>query len=157
MNLSPPTAADLQALGAQLARANQLVESVKPGGRLSGNGGDLELLQAVLDGSHVAPDQAYDLQCLGVAFGSVLIASFPGLDWAIIEDEYGRDPAVRYRDTTLVLNALTMISKRVEDGETVNVRDLLVRVVSELPSVMREMGISPADGPPIKRPWWRIW
>jgi hypothetical protein len=156
MNLSPPTAADVQLLAAQLARAAELVARARPGSRLNGTEADLELLQAVLDGGHVSPDQGYDLQCLGVAFGTVLIAAFPGLDWAIIEDEHGRDPTVRYRDESLVLNVLTMISKRVEDGERVNVRDLLAQVVGELPSVMREMGIAPLDGPRVKKPWAKL-
>ena len=39
----------------------------------------------------------------------------------MVEDEFGRDPAIRYKETTLLLFPLTMISKRIEDGELVNV------------------------------------
>jgi hypothetical protein len=42
----------------------------------------------------------------------------------MVEDEYGRDPALRYKDTTLLVFPQTMISKRIEDGEGVDVREL---------------------------------
>ena len=38
----------------------------------------------------------------------------------VIEDEYGRDPALRDGKTSLKLFPLTIISKRVEEGEAVD-------------------------------------
>lgn len=48
------------------------------------------------------------------------------------EDDYGRDPAVRKPGTTVIAFPLTMISKRIERGENVNVRDLFGGVVDHL-------------------------
>jgi hypothetical protein len=45
-------------------------------------------------------------------------------DWWMVEDEYGRDPAIRYKETTLLVFPQTMISKRVEDGVPVDVQDM---------------------------------
>jgi Domain of unknown function (DUF3806) len=42
----------------------------------------------------------------------------------IVEDEHGRDPAIRYAETSVILFPLTMISKRIESGERVDVFDL---------------------------------
>lgn len=38
----------------------------------------------------------------------------------MVEDEFGRDPAIRVPDTSIIIYPLTMISKRVERGEEVD-------------------------------------
>ena len=43
----------------------------------------------------------------------------------MVEDEYGRDPALLISDDPVLVFPITMISKRVEDGETVDVTALL--------------------------------
>jgi hypothetical protein len=42
----------------------------------------------------------------------------------MVEDEYGRDPAVRLPNTTIILFPMTMISKRIERGEKMDVFEL---------------------------------
>lgn len=69
-------------------------------------------------------DQTYELQSLGVVFGDVLVSELP-LRWVMVTDEFGTDPTLRLKNTTLQVNALTMISKRVERGERVDLADLL--------------------------------
>jgi len=44
--------------------------------------------------------------------------------WVTVEDEYGRDPAVELPGTTILVFPLTMISKRIEQGEEVDIYDL---------------------------------
>ncbi|MFC4312374.1 DUF3806 domain-containing protein [Steroidobacter flavus] len=49
--------------------------------------------------------------------------------------EYGRDPAIRYKRTSLLAFPRTMLSKRVEDGELPDVVELfdgLTRRLEEL-------------------------
>ena len=43
----------------------------------------------------------------------------------MVADEYGTDPTLRFKETTLQINALTMISKRVERDEAVDLSELL--------------------------------
>jgi hypothetical protein len=145
MNLHPPSEADLAQLVEQLAVAHRLVCEQPSPRALDGSLADLDAIQAVLDSGRLQPGLTYELQCLGVAFGSVLIDAFDGLDWAIIDDEYGRDPTVRYRDTSVALNVLTLISKRVEDGERVDVRGLFEGLLREIPAVLSELNPA-ADG-----------
>jgi len=76
---------------------------------------DLPVLQKLLDDKVFDKSQAFELQSLGVAFGDVLTAEFP-LHWGMITDEYGTDPTLRLKGTSVNINALTMISKRVERG-----------------------------------------
>jgi Domain of unknown function (DUF3806) len=84
----------------------------------------LPSLQRLLDDHVFAKTQAYELQSVGVAFGDVL-ASELGLRWTIVTDDYGRDPTLRLGETTIQVNALTMISKRVERGDVVDLKVLL--------------------------------
>jgi hypothetical protein len=79
----------------------------------------LRSLQAVVDAAHFESHQRYELQCLGVAFGDALAAD-GRFHWVIITDEYGRDPTLRWKGTSLNINALTIISKRVEAGDPVD-------------------------------------
>jgi Domain of unknown function (DUF3806) len=85
---------------------------------------DLVVLQRLVDDQVFNKTQTYELQCLGVAFGDVLASEFP-LRWVMVTDEYGTDPTLRYKKMLLQINALTMISKRIERNEHVNLRQLL--------------------------------
>jgi hypothetical protein len=57
-------------------------------------------------------------------FGDVLASELP-LRWVMISDEYGTDATLRLKNTSTNINALTMISKRVERDEPVDVFRLL--------------------------------
>ncbi|MFZ0980887.1 MAG: DUF3806 domain-containing protein [Candidatus Acidiferrales bacterium] len=91
---------------------------------LKKNASDLTVLQRLIDDKAFAKTQTYELQSLGVAFGDVLAGELP-LRWVMVTDEYGTDPTLRFKSTTLQINALTMISKRVERGESVDLDELL--------------------------------
>ncbi|MFD1156423.1 DUF3806 domain-containing protein [Roseovarius aestuarii] len=85
--------------------------------------GKLGTLRALLDASVFAPDQTYELQCMGIVFGDAFVQQH-GFEWVSVEDEYGRDPALRFPRTSVLLFPLTMISKRIERGEAIDVFDM---------------------------------
>ena len=85
---------------------------------------DLPILQRLIDDKVFKKSQTYELQSLGVVFGDVLASELP-LRWVMITDEYGTDPTLRFKNTSVNINALTMISKRVERDEPVDVFSLL--------------------------------
>ena len=89
--------------------------------------GKLLLLQGIIDADYYQKEQAMELQSLGVTLGDSLVQSMD-LEWVEVEDEYGLDPALRHKDTetykNILLFPLTMISKRIEDDEAVNVETL---------------------------------
>lgn len=85
---------------------------------------DLPVLQKLLDDRVYGKSKTYELQCLGVVFGDVLARQYP-LRWVMITDEYGTDPTLRFRSTSININALTMISKRIEGDQPVSLTDLL--------------------------------
>lgn len=85
--------------------------------------GKLGALRALLEAGMFEADQTYELQCMGVVLGDAL-AQQHGFEWVAVEDDFGRDPALRVQQTTVLLFPLTMISKRIERGETVDVFSL---------------------------------
>ena len=118
------TSADVTRLDRQRALVVSSIKQHDHASSLSRTRADLPILQRLLDDHVFAKTQAYELQSLGVTFGDVL-ASELGLRWEIVTDEYGRDPTLRLEQTTIQVNALTMISKRVERGDVVNLKVLL--------------------------------
>ncbi len=85
--------------------------------------GKLGTLRALLKAEVFSPDQTYELQSMGIVLGDVFVQDM-GFHWVMVEDEYGRDPAIKFQETSVILFPLTMISKRIEQGETVDVFDL---------------------------------
>ena len=86
--------------------------------------GKLRLIQTILDNDWIAKDETWKLQSLGVAFGDALEQEVSELSWVVVEDEFGRDPALRWLDTTTLIFPLTAISKRVEEDVPVDVYEL---------------------------------
>ncbi len=84
----------------------------------------MPILQRIIDDKVFKKSQPYELQSLGVVFGDVLASELP-LRWVMTTDEYGTDPTLRFRNTSININALTMISKRVEKDEPVGLSRLL--------------------------------
>ena len=99
---------------------------------------DLPVLQRLIDDKVFSKTQTYELQSLGIAFGDVLASELP-LRWVMVTDEYGTDPTLRFKATTVQINALTMISKRLEKDEDVNLSELL-RVTREQLTSLSESG-----------------
>ena len=99
---------------------------------------DCPRLQAILDGNVLSKTDTWQLQCLGIALGSVM-AKVLGLHWIIVTDEYGRDPALQFQNTSLIIYPLTMISKRVERGEAVDVSQLLALTATHVKQLGHEV------------------
>jgi hypothetical protein len=102
--------------------------------------GKLDVLEAILDAKWIKPEETWKLQSLGVTFGDALAQKL-GLHWVAVDDPHGRDPALADPGTTITLFPLTSISKRIEKGEQVDVRQLfddacktVGRLRSELPA-----------------------
>jgi hypothetical protein len=98
---------------------------------------DLPVLQRLLDDGAFSKAQTYELQSLGIVFGDVLATELP-LRWMMVTDEIGSDLTLRYKNTTIQINAVTMISKRVERGETVDVETLFAKVPESIAQMEKE-------------------
>ena len=118
------TASDRVRLDQQRATVAATAKQKYGTGDLTKTVADLPVLQRLIEDNAFNKTQTYELQSLGVAFGDVLASELP-LSWAMVTDEYGTDPTLRYKARSVNINALTMISKRVERGEVVNLVQLL--------------------------------
>jgi hypothetical protein len=98
--------------------------------------GKLGALQRILVEKRLAPDQTYELQCLGVVLGDAFVQALQ-VEWVMVEDAFGRDPAVRLPGTTILLFPLTMISKRIERGEAVDVVALFNGIAAQVDQLRR--------------------
>lgn len=132
-----PDDADVDRIAKQLIYAETLVKETVGSG-LSGKVADLALLQRVVDSGQIQPEATYELQSLGIVLGKVFVNENKEYDWWMVEDEYGRDPAIRLKETSLLIFPLTMISKRIEDGEKVNVLEIYEGVVKRLAEIRDE-------------------
>jgi Domain of unknown function (DUF3806) len=99
--------------------------------------GKLVLLDTILRNEWIAQEETLKLQCLGITFGDALAQKL-GLEWCAVEDEYGRDPALRLEGTSIVVFPLTTISKRVERGEAVDVVALFDQACSTVERLRSE-------------------
>src|SRR6476646_11374654 len=73
--------------------------------------GKLRLLDTIIRSKWIEPSETWKLQSLGVTFGDALAQEL-GLAWVAVEDEHGRDPALRDPGTSIVAFPMTTISKR---------------------------------------------
>lgn len=99
--------------------------------------GKLALLDTILDSGGVDATETLKFQCLGIAFGDAM-AQRLDLRWITVEDEYGRDLALKRDDTSLLAFPLTAITKCIERGETVDVRVLFESACSAIEQAIRD-------------------
>jgi hypothetical protein len=135
--IEPPTEKDIENIAMGVVHAGQVIEQALEED-LDGTHQDLELIQRVLDQGLVEPEATYTLQAFGLAFGRVFLNEFPDYDWWMVEDEHGRDPAIRYKETSLLVFPMTMISKRIEDGDPFDVCELFDGLAKQLAELIQE-------------------
>ncbi|MCQ2208438.1 MAG: DUF3806 domain-containing protein [Paludibacteraceae bacterium] len=87
--------------------------------------GKFHLLQGILRNGYYQKDETMELQTLGFCLGEML-NELLGTHWVKVTDDHGTDFAIRYKDSSIILFPVTMISKRVERDEEVDIELLLV-------------------------------
>ena len=137
--VTSPSEADRGRLDDQRAVVEKYLADDSSRAKYKTAAGKLGTIRAILDGNVFNPNQTYELQCLGIVLGDAFALEF-GLEWVTVEDEHGRDPAMRLPGTSIILFPLTMISKRIERGEKVDVFDLFNGVAAEVESARQPPG-----------------
>ena len=129
--VTPPSAADAARLTEQRAVCEKYLGDDASRANYATPAGKLGLLRALLAHRIFRPDQTYELQCLGVVLGDALVQEL-GLRWMMVEDDAGRDPALQLPGTSVLLFPLTMLAKRIERGEEVDVFHLFNGVAAKV-------------------------
>lgn len=113
----PPEEKDIQKLDQQRHFIQRTIAQDGYKLALNGSDEDLTVLQKLIDDNYFTKENTLQLQAMGIVLGDVMQTK-TGLKWAIIEDEFGRDVCLRFKDSEIVAYPRTMISKRIERGET---------------------------------------
>jgi hypothetical protein len=108
------------------------------GKQMDGSMQDLDRLQAIVASGQIQIENTQELQSLGILFGKVFVNETQDYDWWVVEDDYGKDACIRYKETSLLIFPQTMLSKRIEDGETVNVSELFYGLRAQLERIKNE-------------------
>ena len=99
---------------------------------------DLSGLQKILDANILTVEHSNQLSAVGIAFAQVFINEVSDYDWWMVEDEYGRDVAVRYKETSLVIFPESMISNRIEENFSFTIDGLFDDLKNDLDKMIEE-------------------
>lgn len=98
----------------------------------------LRVVATILENKWIDPSETVKLQCLGVAFGDAL-AETVGLDWVTFSLDGDEWPGLRFEETSLFIHPLTMISKRVEAGEDIDVIELFQGLAHQIETLKNQV------------------
>ncbi|GAB1258931.1 DUF3806 domain-containing protein [Aurantivibrio plasticivorans] len=132
--IEAPSGADMEKIALLLA-CSQEIASEALGQTMDASLDDLNRIQALLDEGIEGDQKTLALQALGMTFGQVIATQNTDYDWWIIDDEDGRDPCLRFGETELLIYPQTIISRRIEAGETVDVSALYHSLCEQLDEV----------------------
>ena len=123
LEISEPTKLDLAYMERQMDLLEELGRNNFGRGLSGDKDRDLALMQRLLDQSLVRASQTAELQAMGMVMGNHLAEEFD-LHWVIYEDHLGRSRALRYRDSDAYVFPMTLVSRRVEGGNRVELQKL---------------------------------
>lgn len=134
--IEQPTEQDMERIATLLAYSGQLSMDIT-GQALDSSTNDLPRLQQIsstlLEIEEAEQEQRrLAFQAVGISFGQVFATENSDYDWWMVNDEEGRDPCLRYRESDLLVFPQTLISRRVEEGESFNINDLYTDIKQQL-------------------------
>jgi uncharacterized protein DUF3806 len=103
--------------------------------------GKLFLVDHILRNNLFDRNEVPQLHALGIGLGDALAQQL-GMEWVIVEDDHGRTAMLSLPGTSLRLSALTMIQKRIVQGEEFEILSLfeaLCRHVETIRSPKRSL------------------
>ncbi len=132
----PLSPLDQRYMETQLERIDELA-SKQLNQKLQHDKSDLKLLQEMLDEGVVRSDDVETLQAMGVVMGEVLKQEH-GLLWTVYVDKLGRSRALEVPGAREFLFPITMISRRVEVGGSVDVSALYDKASGIVAEIRRD-------------------
>jgi hypothetical protein len=129
--IRPATDADRASISAHEATVLRMLRARYGNVELRRTHNDLSLLQRLADDDILRRSKYSELESVGVVFGQILATEAP-LKWITVELEGERRLALQYPHTTVIVFPATMIAKRIERGEQLDLRGLFVGVVTQV-------------------------
>jgi hypothetical protein len=135
--IEAPTEQDIDRIAQAIVHAQHVTFEVL-GRRMDGTRADLILIQRLLDTGTIERESTYTLQALGLAFGRAFVHENESFDWWIVQDGQGRDPVLRYQESSLLAFPKTMLSKRIQEGEPIDVIALFDQLAERLSQLIAD-------------------
>lgn len=115
---------------------------------------DLDMLQRMIERKVIKQDESAKLQAMGVVLGNLLEKNL-NLDWMSYEDEVGYSRALCVPGTKHCLFPITMLSRRLEVGLSVDVKKIYANAVSIIdPYIPDTHGYDGTKPDPEEKPEW---
>ena len=96
--------------------------------------GKLKLIDVILKSDWIEKHEIFKFQSLGITLGDIIVQDLNFI-WVEVEEDGETDPAVNLQDTTLILFPMTMISKRIEKGENVDIYEFYERLKDDVTEI----------------------
>ena len=98
---------------------------------MKGSREDIAVLQRLVDGGYISKTRTKDWQSLGIVFGDILAEELD-LRWVMFEDNLGESRALQYRKTLNFVFPVTMFSKRVQYGQSIDLPAIFSKIENEV-------------------------
>jgi hypothetical protein len=135
--ISLPSNADIERLSRHRAVVERYLNEEESRVSYQTPAGKLRVLRRLLAQNVFHRTQTSELQSLGIVLGDAFVQQL-GMEWVVVRDEHGKDLALRLPGTSTIVYPATMISKRIERGETVDVFDLFNGVARKVNELQRQ-------------------
>ncbi len=97
---------------------------------------DIDSIQKIIDSGRFSPTQKHTWECLGVAFGTILINEMDGMDWVTVIDGNKEYPALQFKDTDIMVYPTTLILEKVKNNQPCNLAEEYKRIEAEVEAVL---------------------
>ena len=102
----------------------------------TGTAADLENLQKVIDSGRFNPKQRQAWESFGTAFGVILVNEMDGMEWVTVIDGQKESPALRFRDSKVMLNPISLIWDKAKSGQPCDLKAEFERIKNEVEAAM---------------------
>ena len=102
----------------------------------TGTEADLENLHKVIDSGRFNPKQRQAWESFGTAFGVILVNEMDGMEWVTVIDGQKESPALRFRDSKVMLNPISLIWDKAKSGQPCDLKAEFERIKNEVEAVM---------------------
>ena len=102
----------------------------------TGTAADLENLQKVIDSGRFNPKQRQAWESFGTAFGVILVNEMDGMEWVTVIDGQKESPALRFRDSKVMVNPISLIWDKAKSGQPCDLKAEFERIKNEVEATM---------------------
>jgi hypothetical protein len=97
---------------------------------------DVERIQQMIDGGDYSPKQRDVWHAFGIAFGTIVVDAIDGMEWVTVMDGRDEYPALRYRDTQVLVPVTQLIYEALCQGKPCVLKEVLNQIKSDVEGVM---------------------